>query len=205
MPRWRAEPKARLPGPARKLDFARGRARSPKWVVKREPEISGSRPFCGRNGNDAPPARPVRMPPQPAPRRARGCKGWSAPLSLGFFGGLGRFVGGADFGDEFIRVLVEFFFTVRAAQFHFLPLVNKHIRLAHVAAQFVAGDGTGRQFIRHGFGGGRFGICGADGQAGNRHEGQNQKDFLHNVQFDGSITQDVQFANGFVAGPPLWL
>jgi hypothetical protein len=58
-------------------------------------------------------------------------------------------VRGADELHVFVWIFVKFGFAVLAAEFHFLAFIDKPIRLAHVAAEFIAGDGTGLEQIRH--------------------------------------------------------
>src|ERR1039457_6021749 len=65
-------------------------------------------------------------------RRMQACRPTRRLLFVG-----GALVGGANQLHVFGRVLVEILFAARAAQFHFLSLVNEHQRLAHVAAEFL--------------------------------------------------------------------
>jgi hypothetical protein len=53
-----------------------------------------------------------------------------------------------DFLQVFGRVFVEVSLAHRAAEFDFLSLIHHDVRLAHVAAQLVAGNRTCRQQIR---------------------------------------------------------
>ncbi len=63
-----------------------------------------------------------------------------------------RLVGGADDGNELVRVFFKLGFAHGAAQFHFLAFVNEHIRLSHVASEFLTGHRTGRELVGRGFG-----------------------------------------------------
>jgi hypothetical protein len=63
-----------------------------------------------------------------------------------------RIICGPDKFYIFGRVFIEIFFTIRAAKFHFLSLINKDIWLAHFT-QFIARNRACRKQIR--FGGSR--------------------------------------------------
>ena len=54
--------------------------------------------------------------------------------------------------DVFFRILVEILFAAFAAELHFLAFEDEHERLAHVAAEFLFGDGAGFEQVRHGIG-----------------------------------------------------
>jgi hypothetical protein len=79
-----------------------------------------------------------------------------------------------DLNDELVRILVEIFFAALAAQFHFLTLIGEHIRSAHVAAEFFAGHGTGRQLVRRG-----FGVISAQGEVRSNDNSGDDEQFLH--------------------------
>jgi hypothetical protein len=86
-----------------------------------------------------------------------------SPWSLLEFGGVCL-----DLVQIFLRVFEEILFAVRAAEFDFLALIDKHIGRAHFT-QFITGHRAGGQGIGDGFG--RCGIVGMNASADQQRGG----------------------------------
>jgi hypothetical protein len=93
---------------------------------------------------------------------------------------IGWLIGRADFDDELVRRLVEIFFTIFAAQLHFLSFVSKNIRPAHITAEFFAGHGTAREQIRLRLRVGRLIGVRTQREVGGKKNSGNDGDGFHN-------------------------